>query len=266
MNWREVEVKDLGSGRREFARTAGGLAWRYDARLCGLAATASTHEDIRALLEATLLLCARGEAPMDMVSDVSRVVVSPENATALAASHEHSERLTSVLRRVLGRQAGLVARGWAAPYWKALNEHAGAPWKVETFFEREALWGWLGTDPATAREIDALVDEQLAVARPLATLRSILKADPATSLAEAARRLALSSRSLQRLLADHGETFNEVRARARMARAMSLLSDGDLKIHAIAEAVGFASPSHFTTWFQQLRGVSPSEFRASTRR
>jgi len=49
--------------------------------------------------------------------------------------------------------------------------------------------------------------------------------------------------------------------RRRVDRAIELLAGGELPIGGIARLVGFATPSHFTTVFRRITGVTPTEYR-----
>lgn len=52
----------------------------------------------------------------------------------------------------------------------------------------------------------------------------------------------------------------------RVLRSQALLLSTDETITAIAYAVGFSSHGHFTTYFRQLTGTTPSHFRAHGQR
>jgi AraC family transcriptional regulator len=49
----------------------------------------------------------------------------------------------------------------------------------------------------------------------------------------------------------------------RIARAMLLLKQATISIHAVSRACGFSSPSHFSKSFRKRAGLSPSQFRRS---
>jgi AraC family transcriptional regulator len=51
--------------------------------------------------------------------------------------------------------------------------------------------------------------------------------------------------------------------RARINRAAALLDAPELSIARISQVVGFRTPSHFTTIFRRLMGVTPSAYRAA---
>jgi AraC-like DNA-binding protein len=54
--------------------------------------------------------------------------------------------------------------------------------------------------------------------------------------------------------------------RQRIARARACLERRELSIAQISRLVGFRTPSHFTTVFHRLAGVTPRTYRMATRR
>jgi AraC-like DNA-binding protein len=82
------------------------------------------------------------------------------------------------------------------------------------------------------------------------------------TLADAARSLGLSPRTLQRRLGDLGTPFETLRLRASLDHAESLrLTGRDVK--EVAFTLGFASPSAFSTAFRRARGCSSEQWRAT---
>jgi len=263
--WVEVAAADLGRGPagREFVRYPADLVWRYDAHLAGVATNATTYDDVVASMEAVVSLSTRLQAPLNFVTDLSRTALAVDNAAVLKGTYEQFGRIVAAYAPLLRRQAGLIANNWATPYWAAIIASSKAPWEAAAFFETAPLWAWLGTDPTVAGEIDALVAEVLAPDRqgPLAVLFTLVRAEPGIDLAQAARRLGLSPRSLQRTLASRGQTFSSLRGRLRLERAQALLANPHMKVEAIASLIGFSSSTHFTSWFRREQGVTPSQFR-----
>lgn len=80
-----------------------------------------------------------------------------------------------------------------------------------------------------------------------------------------ANRLAMGTRTLQRVLKDEGTTFREVKARFVEDRASALLTGSDLPIEAISRHLGYIEPNSFRRAFKGRFGLSPSEFRAKAR-
>lgn len=76
-----------------------------------------------------------------------------------------------------------------------------------------------------------------------------------------AQQIAVSSRTLQRRLADAGTTFAEVVDRARRQLAERYLLEGRLALAEIGFLVGFSDPSNFHRAFKRWTGVTPKAFR-----
>jgi AraC-like DNA-binding protein len=95
------------------------------------------------------------------------------------------------------------------------------------------------------------------------TLREIGNGGP--SLAEMARLLNLSQRTLNRYLQREGSTYRELAAKAQFEMASERLSSSALSVTEIAYSLGFTELSNFTRAFRQFAGCSPSEFRAAAR-
>jgi len=92
-------------------------------------------------------------------------------------------------------------------------------------------------------------------------LESHLRGHPGCELSTAARVLGYSGRTLQRKLARSDCSFAELRLKVRLDHARRKLAGTSDKVAAIATEVGFASASHFTSWFCRSLGLTPSEFR-----
>lgn len=111
--------------------------------------------------------------------------------------------------------------------------------------------------------------EAIRIADPLVvkTLEFIwLNIGSSINVADVARHLNVS----RRLLEIHtrkalGRTVHDEIIRVRLNRAQSLLRDTRLTINEIAEACGFAGPSHFGRRFQDAFHTTPSAFRRQTR-
>jgi AraC-like DNA-binding protein len=83
------------------------------------------------------------------------------------------------------------------------------------------------------------------------------------TLAEIAKQLHMSERTLKRRLMEQGTSFAELLDGARKERAMVLLQSADLPLADIAEQVGYTELSNFTRAFRRWTGVTPHKFRAS---
>jgi AraC-like DNA-binding protein len=89
-------------------------------------------------------------------------------------------------------------------------------------------------------------------------------ADPAFSLVDVARKLAISPRYVQDVLHDTGKSFTERITELRLQKARALLArDHTHKIVDIAYDCGFGDVSHFNRRFRRRFGAAPSKFRTA---
>jgi len=92
-------------------------------------------------------------------------------------------------------------------------------------------------------------------------VREILSKEPDTGIARVARRLGMSSRTLQRALASEGARYLEMAREARRVEAEQRLLRGE-PMSEIAYALGFNDVPAFHDAFQRWTGATPGEFRA----
>jgi two-component system response regulator YesN len=92
-------------------------------------------------------------------------------------------------------------------------------------------------------------------------------ADPDLALDQIARRIATSSRQLQRVFAElAGTTFRTEVNAVRMQHAADLLQTTRLPVAEIARRVGHRQAAQFARAFRRHHGQSPSAFRRAARR
>lgn len=84
-------------------------------------------------------------------------------------------------------------------------------------------------------------------------------------LAEVARRLATSPRSLQRALARESARFTEIVDAVRVREARRLLTTTRLSVTEIGYVCGFADTAHFSRRFKARIGLPPSSYREEER-
>ena len=84
------------------------------------------------------------------------------------------------------------------------------------------------------------------------------------ALAELARLLNLSPRTLDRHLAREGSRYLEISKRIRHEKACALLEAGDQSITQIAYHLGYQDSAYFTRAFRRETGVSPSDYRRNS--
>ncbi|WP_238997521.1 helix-turn-helix transcriptional regulator [Mycolicibacterium sp. CBMA 361] len=90
-------------------------------------------------------------------------------------------------------------------------------------------------------------------------LRDSLR-DPLT-MAQIAKRLGITDRTLRRRLGAGGQQFAALRDKVRSERARYLVRETTLPIHAIAAEVGFTDPREFRRAYRKWTGHPPTHDR-----
>ena len=85
------------------------------------------------------------------------------------------------------------------------------------------------------------------------------------SIQQAAQKLSIPVRTLQRRLHDVGLTYSELVDQVRCEAACHLLTAENLCMAEITAALGFSDPSNFSRAFQRWKGMLPSQYRARSR-
>ncbi|MBB6308585.1 AraC family transcriptional regulator [Xanthobacter tagetidis] len=86
------------------------------------------------------------------------------------------------------------------------------------------------------------------------------------SLDAAAHALALSTRTLQRVLQVHGTDFRSLGNVIRAKRATELLRGTNATVTDIASELGYSAPANFARAFRKATGLAPEEFRRGLKR
>ena len=86
------------------------------------------------------------------------------------------------------------------------------------------------------------------------------------SLGDVADHVYVSQWHLSKLINRHvNQSFFDILGRMRMELAKSLLADSGMRIHAVAEQVGYTDVAHFSKSFKRFVGVTPGEYRDSVK-
>lgn len=119
---------------------------------------------------------------------------------------------------------------------------------------------------AYARDVLARIPEESDIVTQVerAVTRSMSEGLP--DMDAVATQLALSTRTLQRRLAEAETTFQELVDSARRRYAERYLSDDRLAISEVAFLVGFSEPSNFHRAFRRWTGVTPAAFREARKK
>jgi AraC-like DNA-binding protein len=126
-------------------------------------------------------------------------------------------------------------------------------------------------DAALVEAIRRTLEPALARASRTLTFVERVRLAVEASLAESddvrivATQLRMSTRTLQRRLAEEGTSFRAVVDRARRVRAERLVADPKISFTELAFQLGFADASAFTRAFRRWTGMAPQQARSNSR-
>jgi AraC-like DNA-binding protein len=126
--------------------------------------------------------------------------------------------------------------------------------------------GKSGMTVGSGTPVDALSSAH--VLRFRAALRAIVRSslpEGYPSVEHVAERLKLPVRTLQRRLNEQGLTYSDLVEKLRYREACRLLKRTEKPVAAIATALGYTDPSHFSRAFRRWSGMRPSQYRSSER-
>jgi AraC-like DNA-binding protein len=82
---------------------------------------------------------------------------------------------------------------------------------------------------------------------------------------DVARQAGISPSHFSRLLKERtGRSFTELLRQCRVDLACDLLTKGEMSLAEIADACGFCDQSYFTHVFQDMKGMTPRQFKKET--
>jgi AraC-like DNA-binding protein len=103
--------------------------------------------------------------------------------------------------------------------------------------------------------------ESDSVSSQIRTVLSTRLGENLPDVAEMARRLALSQRTLQRRLTAERKSYKELLDDVRREQAERLLADRSLAVAEVGYLIGFSEPSAFNRAFKRWMGMSPLDYR-----
>ncbi|GLZ02454.1 AraC family transcriptional regulator [Actinoplanes sp. NBRC 103695] len=125
----------------------------------------------------------------------------------------------------------------------------------------DAMWQVFDAD--LRRRLADLDRVETTTTRVRAALLELLPAGAATAL-QVSRRLAMSSRTLQRRLALEDTTFQAVLEDVRLSLARHYLAQPEVSIPEMALLLGYDEPSSFYRAFHRWSGTTPQRARTAT--
>ncbi|WP_299549577.1 AraC family transcriptional regulator [uncultured Tateyamaria sp.] len=121
---------------------------------------------------------------------------------------------------------------------------------------------WAQLEPNFKRQMQLQNSEQAIAARLRAALSEMLPAGEAT-IDAAARRMRLSTRSLQRLLRAEGTRFQQILDSTRANLAREYLTSTELNVAEISYLLAYRDPNSFYRAFNTWTGQTPQSVRAA---
>ncbi len=224
------------------------------------------RDEAQKLGRSLVLELAPPAVPHASIVDASRLQGGDD--TAFGALERYVTRHGALLKEWVTRLAIVRSKGLGGAIVAGAREVLSLPYPVRVFDDASAALGWLGeAAPANvAAALDALYAEASGTPVLLGELRALLDANlRGLELAEAARTLGMSDRSLQRRLRESATTFQGEMIDARVRKAKALLV-GDAPLTTIALEAGCASLQHFNTLFRKRTGRLPSAWRQEKRK
>jgi len=261
----------IGAAMRIDEYGAFGLAWKSAPDLRGSYARSERYGHVLGNAESYALEETRDGVffRLDKAGDGSLGMIL-SNEASIAAVARISDEVSAHPFAPLEVHFQHAARGDRAIY----ETHFGCPVRFET--GRDALL----VDPRALDAPNILGDETIArffdqhLAAELAKLaledsldqqvsRAVvpLLSEGVPTLSRIASELGLSARTLQRRLADEGQSFQALVDKARYDLARKLLRETDYSLAETAFLTGFAEQSGFTRAFKRWQGQTPRSYR-----
>jgi AraC-like DNA-binding protein len=275
-------VARSGAGEDVAARAAAQLTGRQQT-LVGLAARAcaDVRDALRRLARWAPLLHEGMEASFDEDGGEGRWVLRTPRRPRGVGRYVHEVAIAHAVQLVrAGCDGAVVARAWfaharpaaLAPLCAFLgtneltfgHEDSGFAVPRATLDRPMAQ-----ADARTVEAIAPLLEAEVGLRPQPASFAERLAAHLASSLpdgtdvADAARAMRMSARTLQRRLEQEQTRFSEVLDRARLAEARRLLADPSVTLTDAAFRLGFADLATFSRAFKRWTGVPPGQWRRS---
>jgi AraC-like DNA-binding protein len=246
----------------------GFLHWYASADLCGFIVWKRAEEPLVRRLIEVLDVERTPSAPHASLVDLRQLGFADPSAFALFVNYmkqREKDFAVSVKRQALVRPEGIIGAVVGGFY-----NLVSPSYPSQVFTDSTEALAWLGVPEARAasllQELNHLVAEATGQSPLLQQLHRVLRPRLAdASLADTAREMGMSERTLQRRLREAGTSFQTELNKAQVKTAQQLLLETDMKLTAVAVEVGCASLQHFSSLFRKLVGDSPSNWRDQQR-
>jgi AraC-like DNA-binding protein len=242
--------------------------WCVDADLTGVSLWGEpTSAEVTALF--ALLAAPHSEAlnlPCDVVLDGR--YLRGMNVEAFEVFVEHARHHHSTIAARTRRQALVRPEGAVGALFSGFNALLAPEYRWGVFARLDEALAWLERDDAqqASQAVTDVVNRGQQASPLVISLEAWLRSRrDRVAVSDAAKALAVSVRSLQRHLAEHGTSFRDMAAEVAVERAEALLTESELKIANIADSAGNTSRETLVRRFRRRRGVTPSEWRRRSR-
>jgi AraC-like DNA-binding protein len=245
------------------------LHWYASAELCGFILWGRPGEvQIQRL---TQVLDVELPPALPHVSLVDARRVEAPDANGLAVLVKYMAPRIGGFSQTVKRQALLRPEGITGAVVGGFYSLISSSYPTRAFAEPLEALAWLGQPEGTAQALmnglNDLVMQQMGQSPVLSELHRVLRHRLVdANLAEVARELGMSERTLQRRLREAGTSFQAELNTVQVRTAQTLLLESDAKLTSVAVEVGCASLQHFSGLFRKLTGESPSAWRARHRK
>ncbi len=264
----------IGATMRSDEYGAFGLAWKSAPNLRGSYVRSERYGRVLGSAEAyTLQETGDGWLfNLEKAGD-GRLGMQLSNEASMSAVDALSKQVSSATFKPLAVYFNHPARGDRSVY----SDHFGCPVHFES--GRDALLVSEATmdtpnklgDATIARFFDQHLEQELASLDEAQTLEHAIRravtnvlSEGVPTVSQIASDLGMSSRTLQRRLAENGRTFQSIVDIARKSLAQRLLRETSYSLAEIAFLTGFAEQSGFTRAFKRWAGQTPRSYRLGT--
>lgn len=123
-------------------------------------------------------------------------------------------------------------------------------------------------DPGMVRYARRLIDEaaisqQASILEEVRRTIVLLLPSGRCSIEQVAEHLGVVCRTVQRRLAEQGQSFSSIVSEVRTELAVRHVIESDRPLTEVATLLGFSAPSGFSRWYHLQFGCSPKESRAA---
>lgn len=211
----------------------------------------------------------------DLFHLVSELKGSNESGVAVNEDGRHAA-LMNLIGRALDKDTAPVEVGFTYPEPRDLADHYSVfrcklsfeePAPRLTFRAADAHKPFTGANREFAQRTDVFLDEMLSelnaddlVGRVKKVIIDALPSGAPTE-EDVARYVFVSSRTLQRRLAEQGTNFRKLLLEVRRELAERYISDKNMPLAEISYMLGFADSSSFSRAFKRWTGDPPAVFR-----